>query len=56
MADPVLLRMSGVSLPAFTHVRIDVVVLGMTMATALLWDSVLASRRCGAHREPARAS
>ncbi len=33
---PVLLRMSGVSLPAFTHVRIDVVVLGMTMATALL--------------------
>ena len=33
---PLLLRMSGVSLPAFTHVRIDAVVLGATMATALL--------------------
>ena len=33
---PVLLRMSGVSLPAFTQVRIDVVVLGVTVATALV--------------------
>ena len=33
---PVLLRLSGVSLPAFTQVRIDLVVLAMTMATALL--------------------
>jgi predicted permease len=33
---PLLLRMSGVSLPAFTEVRIDVVVLAVTMITALL--------------------
>ena len=33
---PVLLRMSGVSLPVFTQVRIDIVVLAVTMTTALL--------------------
>jgi len=33
---PVLVRMSGVSLPAFTDVRIDVVVVAVTMGTALV--------------------
>jgi putative ABC transport system permease protein len=33
---PVLVRISGVALPAFAHVRIDGVVLAVTMVTALL--------------------
>ena len=33
---PVLVRMSGMSLPAFAQVRLDIVVLAVTMVTALL--------------------
>ena len=36
LMTPALVRMSAVSLPAFTHVRIDMFVLAVTMAAALL--------------------